>query len=165
MTTCSTLAALGMMPLLLFIYCHGFSNLGAIPYGSIILALFLTLLPCATGIYINYRIPQYSKLLTRVGQQHDPLAADTRKGCRAGSAVRYVGFFSFATGRAEYNAGQSDRLRRSGRDFTRRVYPDGRSASTRGHSSTDATYWIWTRLRAVTLLQVWRTVSKGTCAS
>ncbi|XP_053098135.1 hepatic sodium/bile acid cotransporter-like isoform X2 [Pangasianodon hypophthalmus] len=67
MTTCSTLAALGMMPLQLFIYCHGFSDLSAVPYGSIIMALFLTLLPCAIGIYINYRIPQYSKLVTRVG--------------------------------------------------------------------------------------------------
>ncbi|XP_058235633.1 hepatic sodium/bile acid cotransporter [Hemibagrus wyckioides] len=67
MTTCSTLTALGMMPLLLFIYCHGFSNVSAVPYGSIILALFLTLIPCAIGIYINHRIPQYSKLVTRVG--------------------------------------------------------------------------------------------------
>ncbi|XP_060772323.1 hepatic sodium/bile acid cotransporter isoform X2 [Neoarius graeffei] len=67
MTTCSTLAALGMMPLLLFIYCHGFSNLSVLPYGNIILALFLTVLPCAFGIYINHRVPQYSKLVTRVG--------------------------------------------------------------------------------------------------
>ncbi|KAM9435526.1 hepatic sodium/bile acid cotransporter-like [Clarias gariepinus] len=67
MTTCCTLVALGIMPLLLFIYCHGFTDLSAVPYGNIILALLLTLLPCAVGIYINYHIPQYSKLVTRVG--------------------------------------------------------------------------------------------------
>ncbi|KAF5900070.1 sodium/bile acid cotransporter-like, partial [Clarias magur] len=67
MTTCCTLAALGMMPLLLFIYCRGFTDLSAVPYGNVVLALFLTLLPCAFGIYIKYRIPQYSKLVTRVG--------------------------------------------------------------------------------------------------
>ncbi|KAM9435527.1 hepatic sodium/bile acid cotransporter-like [Clarias gariepinus] len=39
MTTCSTLAALGMIPLLLFIYCHGFSNVHAVPYAGIFLAL------------------------------------------------------------------------------------------------------------------------------
>ncbi|KAF7690567.1 hypothetical protein HF521_012371 [Silurus meridionalis] len=67
MTTCSTLAALGMMPLLLFIYCHGFSDPTAVPYGNLTLALVLTLLPCALGIYINHRVPQYSKLVTRIG--------------------------------------------------------------------------------------------------
>ncbi|XP_060722088.1 hepatic sodium/bile acid cotransporter [Tachysurus vachellii] len=67
MTTCSTVAALGMMPLLLFIYCHGFSNPSAVPFVNIILALFLTLVPCAVGICINHYIPQYSKLVTRVG--------------------------------------------------------------------------------------------------
>ncbi|KAM9435708.1 hepatic sodium/bile acid cotransporter-like [Clarias gariepinus] len=67
MTTCSTLAALGMIPLLLFIYCHGFSNVHAVPYVGIFLALILTVLPCAIGIYINYRVPEKSKLVVKVG--------------------------------------------------------------------------------------------------
>ncbi|KAM9435707.1 hepatic sodium/bile acid cotransporter-like [Clarias gariepinus] len=67
MTTCSTLAALGMIPLLLFIYCHGFSNVYAVPYAGIFLALILTVLPCAIGIYINYRVPEKSKLVVKVG--------------------------------------------------------------------------------------------------
>lgn len=66
MTTCSTMAALGMMPLLLFLYCHGFSDPSAVPFANIILAMFLTLVPCAIGIYLNCRVPQYCKLITRV---------------------------------------------------------------------------------------------------
>ncbi|XP_053098222.1 hepatic sodium/bile acid cotransporter-like [Pangasianodon hypophthalmus] len=67
MTTCSTLVALGMIPLLLFIYCHGFSNLSAVPYVRIILTLILTVLPCSIGIYISYRVPEKSKLVIKVG--------------------------------------------------------------------------------------------------
>uniref|UniRef100_A0AAY4BVN9 Hepatic sodium/bile acid cotransporter n=1 Tax=Denticeps clupeoides TaxID=299321 RepID=A0AAY4BVN9_9TELE len=68
MTTCSTLLALGMMPLLLFLYCQGFSNLEkAVPYGSIAVALLMTLLPCAIGIFINHRFPRYSRIITKVG--------------------------------------------------------------------------------------------------
>ncbi|XP_063078897.1 hepatic sodium/bile acid cotransporter [Engraulis encrasicolus] len=68
MTACSTLLALGMMPLLLFLYCQGFSGLeNAVPYGGISLALLMTLLPCAIGVYINHRTPQYSKLITKIG--------------------------------------------------------------------------------------------------
>ena len=67
MTTCSTLLALGMMPLLLFLYCQGISGLeNAVPYTGITLSLVLTLLPCAIGVYINHRVPQYSKLITKV---------------------------------------------------------------------------------------------------
>ncbi|KAM4600944.1 hepatic sodium/bile acid cotransporter [Polymixia lowei] len=68
MTTCSTGLALGMMPLLLYLYCRGFSNLeDAVPYTGIILALVITLIPCAIGIIINYYRPQYSKTITKVG--------------------------------------------------------------------------------------------------
>lgn len=69
MTTCSTLLALGMMPLLLFLYCQGIAGLeNAVPYASISLGLAMTLVPCAIGVYINHRAPQYSKLITKVGQ-------------------------------------------------------------------------------------------------
>ncbi|KAM4529786.1 hepatic sodium/bile acid cotransporter [Fundulus diaphanus] len=68
MTSCSTLLALGMMPLLLFLYCQGFSDLQkAVPYVEIIVSLVVILVPCGTGILINYFRPQYSKMITKVG--------------------------------------------------------------------------------------------------
>uniref|UniRef100_A0A667YNV1 Hepatic sodium/bile acid cotransporter n=1 Tax=Myripristis murdjan TaxID=586833 RepID=A0A667YNV1_9TELE len=68
MTTCSTVLALGMMPLLLYLYCQGFSNLqDAVPYIDIILALVMILIPCGVGILINYYRPQYAKYITKVG--------------------------------------------------------------------------------------------------
>ncbi|MBN3326293.1 NTCP protein, partial [Atractosteus spatula] len=68
MTTCSTVLALGMMPLLLYLYCQGFSNLeNAVPYGGITMALVMTLVPCAIGIAINARVPRYSQIIVRVG--------------------------------------------------------------------------------------------------
>ncbi|KAM3861021.1 hepatic sodium/bile acid cotransporter [Diretmus argenteus] len=68
MTSCSTVLALGMMPLLLYLYCQGFSNLqDAIPYKDIILALVMVLIPCGIGILINHYRPQYSKIISKVG--------------------------------------------------------------------------------------------------
>uniref|UniRef100_A0A3B3X6N8 Solute carrier family 10 member 1 n=1 Tax=Poecilia mexicana TaxID=48701 RepID=A0A3B3X6N8_9TELE len=68
MTSCSTLLALAMMPLLLYLYCHGFSNLQkAVPYVGIVTSLVAILVPCGAGILINYFRPQYSKIITKVG--------------------------------------------------------------------------------------------------
>ncbi|XP_055043011.2 hepatic sodium/bile acid cotransporter [Misgurnus anguillicaudatus] len=68
MTTCSTALGLFFMPLMLFLYSQGFSNLqSAIPYTGIIISLILILVPCGIGILINYRVPQYSKTVTKVG--------------------------------------------------------------------------------------------------
>ncbi|XP_068195733.1 hepatic sodium/bile acid cotransporter-like [Antennarius striatus] len=68
MTTCSSIAALGMMPLLLYIYCQGFTNLqNAVPYGGIITALTLTLVPCTIGIAINHYKPNYSPVVKKAG--------------------------------------------------------------------------------------------------
>ncbi|KAK1160431.1 sodium/bile acid cotransporter [Acipenser oxyrinchus oxyrinchus] len=68
MTTCSTVLALGMMPLLLYLYCQGLSNVeNAVPYGGITIALAMTLVPCAIGIFLNARAPQYSKIIIQVG--------------------------------------------------------------------------------------------------
>ncbi|KAM6964814.1 hepatic sodium/bile acid cotransporter [Aplochiton taeniatus] len=68
MTTCSTLLALGMMPLLLYAYCRGFPSLeNAVPYTGITLALVMTLVPCGIGVFINYYRPQYSRNITKVG--------------------------------------------------------------------------------------------------
>ncbi|XP_062322927.1 hepatic sodium/bile acid cotransporter isoform X1 [Osmerus eperlanus] len=68
MTTCSTVLALGLMPLLLYLYCHGIADVGsAVPYTGITLALTMTLVPCGIGILINHFRPQYSKTITKVG--------------------------------------------------------------------------------------------------
>uniref|UniRef100_A0A3P8SFQ7 Hepatic sodium/bile acid cotransporter n=1 Tax=Amphiprion percula TaxID=161767 RepID=A0A3P8SFQ7_AMPPE len=66
MTSCSTLLALGMMPLLLYLYCQGFNLQSAVPYVDIIISLILILVPCGAGILINYFRPQYSKTITKV---------------------------------------------------------------------------------------------------
>ncbi|XP_029317002.1 sodium/bile acid cotransporter-like [Cottoperca gobio] len=68
MTTCSCIAALGLMPLLLYIYCQGFTGLeNAVPYVGIICALVFTLVPCSIGIAINHYKPNYSSIIQKVG--------------------------------------------------------------------------------------------------
>ncbi|XP_076612037.1 hepatic sodium/bile acid cotransporter [Chaetodon auriga] len=68
MTCCSTLLALGMMPLLLFIYCQAYPNLQEhVPYLNIVASLFLLLIPCTAGILINHRSPQWAKTIKNVG--------------------------------------------------------------------------------------------------
>lgn len=68
MTACSTALGLGMMPLLLYLYSQGFSNLAqSVPFTYIIFSLTMILVPCGIGILINYRAPQYSKIITKVG--------------------------------------------------------------------------------------------------
>uniref|UniRef100_A0A673N9K0 Sodium/bile acid cotransporter-like n=1 Tax=Sinocyclocheilus rhinocerous TaxID=307959 RepID=A0A673N9K0_9TELE len=68
MTACSTALGLGMMPLLLYLYSQGISNLAeSVPFTSITIALIMILVPCGIGILINYRVPQYSKIITQVG--------------------------------------------------------------------------------------------------
>uniref|UniRef100_A0A3Q0RVK2 Hepatic sodium/bile acid cotransporter n=1 Tax=Amphilophus citrinellus TaxID=61819 RepID=A0A3Q0RVK2_AMPCI len=67
MTSCSTLLALGMMPLLLYLYCQGLSSIqSTVPYVEIIVSLVLILVPCGIGILINTYRPQYSKIITKV---------------------------------------------------------------------------------------------------
>lgn len=66
MTSCSTLLALGMMPLLLYLYCQGFSDLqNAVPYVEIMISLVMILVPCGIGIIINTYRPQYSRIITK----------------------------------------------------------------------------------------------------
>ncbi|XP_061890334.1 hepatic sodium/bile acid cotransporter [Entelurus aequoreus] len=68
MTSCSTLLALGMMPLLLFLYCQSFDNLqSAVPYVDIAVSLVMILVPCAVGVVVNYYRPRYAKIITKVG--------------------------------------------------------------------------------------------------
>lgn len=68
MTTCSCIVALGMMPLLLYIFCQGFSGLeNAVPYVGITITLALTLIPCTVGILVNYFKPNYAPIVTKTG--------------------------------------------------------------------------------------------------
>ncbi|XP_054894312.1 hepatic sodium/bile acid cotransporter-like isoform X2 [Poeciliopsis prolifica] len=65
MTTCSSIAALVLMPLLLYIFSQGFTGLeDVVPYVGIITALVFTLLPCAIGIFVNHYKPNYSATVT-----------------------------------------------------------------------------------------------------
>uniref|UniRef100_A0A8C4QXX3 Solute carrier family 10 member 1 n=1 Tax=Eptatretus burgeri TaxID=7764 RepID=A0A8C4QXX3_EPTBU len=67
MTASSTVLALGMMPLLLYVYTRGLSNEGpVIPYAGIFLSLAVTLIPCGVGIYINFRYHKYSRIVLKV---------------------------------------------------------------------------------------------------
>ncbi|KAK2508876.1 hypothetical protein MC885_002160, partial [Smutsia gigantea] len=68
MTTCSTFFALGMMPLLLYIYSKGIydGNLkDKVPYGGIMVSLILVLIPCTIGIILNAKWPQYVPYVTK----------------------------------------------------------------------------------------------------
>ncbi|KAJ0061010.1 hypothetical protein NL108_004714, partial [Boleophthalmus pectinirostris] len=68
MTTCSTLLALGMMPLLLLVYCQSFEGLQeAVPYRDIVLSLLTILTPCGIGILLNHYRPQYSRNIRKAG--------------------------------------------------------------------------------------------------
>uniref|UniRef100_A0A8C6WYN2 Solute carrier family 10 member 1 n=1 Tax=Neogobius melanostomus TaxID=47308 RepID=A0A8C6WYN2_9GOBI len=66
MTTCSTVLALGMMPLLLLLYCQGFDLQEAVPYRDIAMSLLSILIPCGIGILLNHYRPQYSNIITKV---------------------------------------------------------------------------------------------------
>ncbi|KAG5857600.1 sodium/bile acid cotransporter-like [Anguilla anguilla] len=68
MTTFSTIMALGIMPLLLFLYCKGIPNmLYNVPYFGIVIALIMSILPCLIGIAINHWVPRYSPVVKKVG--------------------------------------------------------------------------------------------------
>ncbi|KAJ8794576.1 hypothetical protein J1605_018871 [Eschrichtius robustus] len=69
MTTCSTFFALGMMPLLLYIYSRGIYDgtlKDKVPYGAIIISLILILIPCTIGIILKSKRPQYVPYVTKV---------------------------------------------------------------------------------------------------
>ncbi|XP_003414240.1 sodium-dependent organic anion transporter [Loxodonta africana] len=69
MTTCSTVAALGMMPLCLYFYTWSWKleqNL-TIPYQNIGITLVCLTIPVAFGIYVNYRWPKQSKIILKIG--------------------------------------------------------------------------------------------------
>uniref|UniRef100_A0A672FAF3 Solute carrier family 10 member 1 n=1 Tax=Salarias fasciatus TaxID=181472 RepID=A0A672FAF3_SALFA len=75
MTSCSTLLALGMMPLLLYIYCQGFANVHKlVPYTQIVISLALILVPCGVGIVINHYRPKYANIFLKVRASGESVA-------------------------------------------------------------------------------------------
>lgn len=69
MTTCSTFFALGMMPLLLYVYSRGIYDgdmKDKVPYKGIITSLILVLIPCTMGIILNAKRPQYVRYVIKV---------------------------------------------------------------------------------------------------
>ncbi|XP_006884859.1 PREDICTED: sodium/bile acid cotransporter [Elephantulus edwardii] len=70
MTTCSTFFALGLMPLLLYLYSMGIYDgdlKDKVPYGSIVISLVLVLIPCSIGIFLNAKRPQYVPYVIKGG--------------------------------------------------------------------------------------------------
>ncbi|KAM6134183.1 hepatic sodium/bile acid cotransporter [Phoenicopterus ruber ruber] len=70
MTTCSTVLAIGLMPLLLYLYSGGLYEgdlEGKVPYKGIITSLVLMLIPCAIGIILNEKKPQYTGFTIKAG--------------------------------------------------------------------------------------------------
>ncbi|XP_010223029.1 PREDICTED: ileal sodium/bile acid cotransporter [Tinamus guttatus] len=69
MTTCSTLLAMGMMPLCLFLYTKMWTATGSIvlPYDSIGISLVALVVPVSVGIFVNHKWPKKAKLILKVG--------------------------------------------------------------------------------------------------
>ncbi|XP_054830208.1 ileal sodium/bile acid cotransporter [Eublepharis macularius] len=69
MTTCSTLLALGMMPLCLFIYTKIWTDYDSlfIPYDSIGISLVGLVIPVSLGIYVKNRWPEKAKIILKLG--------------------------------------------------------------------------------------------------
>uniref|UniRef100_A0A8C0BE21 Hepatic sodium/bile acid cotransporter n=1 Tax=Buteo japonicus TaxID=224669 RepID=A0A8C0BE21_9AVES len=70
MTTCSTVLAIGLVPLLLYLYSGGLYKgdlEGKVPYKGITTSLVLMLIPCAIGIILNEKKPQYSGFIIKAG--------------------------------------------------------------------------------------------------
>ncbi|XP_037344454.2 ileal sodium/bile acid cotransporter [Pungitius pungitius] len=69
MTACSSILALGMMPLCLLIYTSTWTSASTvqIPYDSIGITLVALLIPIALGIYVKRRWPHWAKKILKVG--------------------------------------------------------------------------------------------------
>ncbi|KAM9674459.1 ileal sodium/bile acid cotransporter [Dama dama] len=69
MTTCSTLLALGMMPLCLLIYTKMWVDSGmiVIPYDNIGISLVALVVPVSLGMYVNHKWPRKAKIILKIG--------------------------------------------------------------------------------------------------
>ncbi|NXE31475.1 NTCP protein, partial [Ptilorrhoa leucosticta] len=69
-TACSMVLAIGLMALLLYLYLGGLYEgdlESKVPYKGIITSLVLMLIPCAIGIILNEKKPQYTGFITKAG--------------------------------------------------------------------------------------------------
>lgn len=83
MTASSTLLALFLMPLCLWVYSRHWINttlVQLLPLGAVSLTLGSTLLPIGLGVLIRYRHPRVADLLVKVGTA---LGTGGRLLCRA----------------------------------------------------------------------------------
>ncbi|XP_068950243.1 ileal sodium/bile acid cotransporter [Petaurus breviceps papuanus] len=69
MTTCSTLLALGMMPLCIYIYTKMWTDGGTIqiPYNSLGISLVALVVPISVGIVVKNKWPKKAKIILKVG--------------------------------------------------------------------------------------------------
>lgn len=69
MTACSSILALGMMPLCLLIYTTVWTTGGtiAIPYDSMCITLASLLIPIGVGMYVKSRWPSFAKKILKIG--------------------------------------------------------------------------------------------------
>ncbi|KAM4807811.1 sodium-dependent organic anion transporter [Rhinophrynus dorsalis] len=69
MTSCSTILAVGMMPLCLFIYSRSWELAKSIkiPYYNIGMALLSVVVPVGVGVYVNYKWPKKAKIISKAG--------------------------------------------------------------------------------------------------
>ncbi|XP_021058223.1 sodium/bile acid cotransporter [Mus pahari] len=70
MTTCSSFTALGMMPLLLYIYSQGIYDgdlKDKVPYKGIMISLVMILIPCAIGIFLKSKRPHHVPYILKGG--------------------------------------------------------------------------------------------------
>ncbi|XP_072478662.1 sodium-dependent organic anion transporter [Notamacropus eugenii] len=69
MTTCSSVIAVGMMPLCLYVYTRSWDleqNL-TVPYPTIGITLLCLIVPVAFGVFVNFKWSKHSKIILRVG--------------------------------------------------------------------------------------------------
>ena len=73
MTISSTLLALVLMPLCLWIYSRAWINtpvVNLMPFGAIILTLFSTLVPIGLGVALRYRYTRIADIVLKVNLAH-----------------------------------------------------------------------------------------------
>ncbi|XP_034276293.1 ileal sodium/bile acid cotransporter isoform X2 [Pantherophis guttatus] len=69
MTTCSTLLAMGMMPLCIFVYTRIWTDFNSvyIPYDSIGISLVALVIPVSFGIFFKHQWPRLAKIILKIG--------------------------------------------------------------------------------------------------
>ena len=67
MTAVSTLLAIGMLPLNLFIYSRSWTDSALIiPYLNIFKSFALMIVPAALGILVKWKLPKFAEILVKV---------------------------------------------------------------------------------------------------